>query len=216
MYYDYKTKNKSFLKVAKILKDKNIRNFAFPLMIYDPRLIGVDPWSEEVANSLVLQSRIAIEVERNIWYYLREVLRIPTPGGSVHYEIHLGNLALTFSLLCNFNTAIELPRQHYKTYSAVAFYSWVTLFVAKNYSMIFTHKSYTDMVENLRKLKILADPESNSIPEYLIPSMDNPKDKDNERQFLISENNNSITGISPSSSAEQADKAGNFFASTLF
>lgn len=168
----------------------------------------MDPWSEEVTNDINLQARITIEISNNLWYFLREVVKVPTPGGSVHYEIHRGNLAMNFMMLANVNTAIELPRQHYKTYSAVCFYLWVMLYKAKNYSMIFTHKSYGDAVENLRKLKVLIDPENGCLPEYLIPTPDNNGDKNNENQLILGNNNNSIKVISPSTSESGADKAG--------
>ena len=40
----YNTKNVSFLKVAKILKDKGIKNYAFFLVLYDDSLADVDPY----------------------------------------------------------------------------------------------------------------------------------------------------------------------------
>lgn len=206
--YQLNTKNKSFLKVSKLLKDEGIRNYAFPLQIYDPDLIEIDPWGDEVKDNLVLQSKIAIEISKNLWYFLREILRIPTPGGTVPYDIHRGNLAMTFSLLCNFNTAVMLPRQHYKTYSAVAYYLWIMLFVVKNYSMIFTHKDFTNTVENLKKLKVLLEESNECLPSYLIPNFNSNIDKDNNTEYTMGKLNNSIKCIGPSNNPIGADKAG--------
>lgn len=207
IYYDYHTKNKSFLKVCKILKDEGITNFAFPLMIYDKDLIGIDPYSEEVKNNLSLQLKIANEVANNVWYFIREVVRVPNPGASIPFGLHRGNLAMIFCLNCNLNTYVELPRQHYKTYSAVVYYAWVNMYKARNYNMIFTHKAYADTVENLRRLKQLLDPENGCLPEYLLAPL-GKNDKNNENEFIIASNNNRIKVVGPANDTAGADKSG--------
>lgn len=207
IYYDYQTKNKSFLKVCKILKDEGIVNFAFPLMTYDKDLIGIDPYSDEVKNNIRLQLKITNEVANNMWYFLREVVRVPNPGASIPFGLHRGNLAMLFCLNCNFNTYVELPRQHYKTYSAVVYYAWVNMYKARNYNMIFTHKAYADTVENLRRLKQLLDPDNGCLPEYLLAPL-GKNDKNNENEFIIASNNNRIKVVGPANDSAGADKAG--------
>lgn len=207
IYYDYQTKNKSFLKVCKILKDEGIVNFAFPLMTYDKDLIGIDPYSDEVKNNIRLQLKITNEVANNMWYFLREVVRVPNPGASIPFGLHRGNLAMLFCLNCNFNTYVELPRQHYKTYSAVVYYAWVNMYKARNYNMIFTHKAYADTVENLRRLKQLLDPDNGCLPEYLLAPL-GKNDKNNENEFIIASNNNRIKVVGPANDTAGADKAG--------
>lgn len=207
IYYDYQTNNKSFLKVCKILKDEGIVNFAFPLMTYDKDLIGIDPYSDEVKNNIRLQLKITNEVANNMWYFLREVVRVPNPGASIPFGLHRGNLAMLFCLNCNFNTYVELPRQHYKTYSAVVYYAWVNMYKARNYNMIFTHKAYADTVENLRRLKQLLDPDNGCLPEYLLAPL-GKNDKNNENEFIIASNNNRIKVVGPANDTAGADKAG--------
>lgn len=207
IYYDYHTKNKTFLKVCKILKDEGINNFAFPLMIYDKDLIGVDPYSEEVKNNVTLQLKVANEVANNFWYFAREVVRVPNPGASIPFGLHRGNLAMLFCLDCNLNTYVELPRQHYKTYSAVVYYAWVNMYKARNYNMIFTHKAYGDTVENLRRLKQLLDPDNGCLPEYLLAPL-GKNDKNNENEFIIASNNNRIKVVGPANDVAGADKSG--------
>ena len=84
--YDLGTPNKSFLKVALTLKKLGIKKWYFMLELRDPNLVNVDPYaSDEYGNSKLSESditRITMEIARNPWYYLREVVRIPTPGGS--------------------------------------------------------------------------------------------------------------------------------------
>ena len=91
--YDSGTKNKSFLQVAKDLKQLGIKNYYFMLEIKDPSLINVDPYAPNLTMDEV--SRIQTECVRNIWYYLREVCRIPSQGGEpVMFKANRGNMVL--------------------------------------------------------------------------------------------------------------------------
>ncbi len=205
VYFDVKTKNKSFIKVAKELKDNDIRSYMFPLMIYDKELIGVDPYDPDLSPSL--KSRIVIECKRNMWYFIREVARVPVPGGYVSFELHRGNLAMLFCLWLNLDTAIELPRQHYKTYSAVFYYLWLLLLKAENYEMVFTNKSAGDSIRNLKRLTDLLDNDKKYLPPYLKTPL-GPNDTNNQERLTIVSTNNTIRVVSPSNSEENADKAG--------
>ena len=84
-FYDTGTSNKSFLQVAMDLKTLGVREWYFMLEIKDPSLINVDPFAvkegtDEPALTKDQISRITIECVHNIWYYLREVVRIPSAG----------------------------------------------------------------------------------------------------------------------------------------
>lgn len=206
VYYDYKTENKSFLKVARELKRNNIKNFGLPLTLYDKNLIGVDPWDENLSDEI--KARVLREAKINIWFYLREIVRVPVPGGKVRYELHRGNLAMTFCMLHNLNTAIMLPRQHYKTYSAVCYYSWIMLLVGSNYTMLFSHKAYSDTVENLKRLKNLF--KEKCLPSYILANFGSKNDRDKETEFVLAANNNTIKTLSPPTNRDSASKAGAF------
>lgn len=206
-YYDYKTPNTSFLVVAKELRDRNVSNYKFPLTIYDKDLIGVDPYSEGLSDEI--KSKIIKETSINIWYFLREVIKIPAPAMNVPYKLHRGNLAMTFCQWLNIDTSIELPRQHYKTYSAICFYVWVMMYVAKNYTMVFSHKSYDDSTENLKKLKDIINPANKCLPSYMYGTLsDNNKDIKNTEKLVLIKPNNTIKTIGPANNKEGADKAG--------
>lgn len=109
-FYDTGTSNKSFLQVAKDLKCLGIKNFYFMLEIIDTSLIGVDPYAENLTRDQV--SRIMTECTRNMWYYLREVCRIPSPGGvPVPYKANRGNIAQSWCMLHGIDSWLCLPRR---------------------------------------------------------------------------------------------------------
>ena len=127
IYYYMETTNQSFIDMHYFLKQKGIRNNAFFLVLYDRGLAGVDPRDPNLTPDM--KQRVLRECMCNYWYYLYEVLRIPVQGGAVgsgvRYKLHRGNLAMNFLFVLNYNQFVELPRQHFKTVSAICRFLWV-------------------------------------------------------------------------------------------
>jgi len=186
MIYDTMTSNLSFLQMSKTLKDEGIKNNKFFLVLYDEDLQGVNPYDPNL--SLEYKMKIQKEVMVNFWYYIREVVRIPTTAGYSRYELNKGNLATAFLMLLNINVIECLPRQHYKTFSAVVIYSWLYLWVAINYNMVFSNKQLEDSQLNIKRMNDLIG----EIPSYLKSHLDPKKDTDNINQIRINKNNNVI------------------------
>lgn len=108
--YDTGTKNRSFLQVANDLKILGIKNFYFMLRLNDPTLINVDPYSDKLTEDQI--SRILFECRTNIWYYLREICRIPSQGGvPVHFIANRGNIAQIWCILHGLDSWLCLPRR---------------------------------------------------------------------------------------------------------
>lgn len=197
---DTKTKNKSFIKMAKILKRLGINNRFFFLKLYDKGLQGVNPHDPNL--SVEMQTRITNECVRNPWYFLREVVRIPEPGGTINFQLHRGNLALAFCMLNNINLIQLLPRQHGKTISAICVYVWIYHFATENSNILFINKEFTDSKENLKRFKNISE----QLPEYL--KFKHKKDVDNEEYIKCTKNNNTIKAVSVANTPPEADKKG--------
>ena len=200
--YDIHTKNISFLKMAKYLKEKGIKKYAFMLKLYDKTLVGVDPYSPNLTSEQ--QIRIRKEIMINYWYYIREVVKIPSTGNVVPYEINKGTMATTFLQLKNINNILELPRQHGKTWSIDCFYTWVFLFTATNFTMVFSNKQLEDSRLNIKRFKSIVE----SLPSYLKLHMDTKKDTDNIDLVRIDSLNNTIRFLSTGKDKASADKLG--------
>ena len=135
-YYDLGTTNKSFLKVAKDLKTLGIRNCYFMLEIYDYSLIDINPHQcDEQGNCNLSKdqvSRIIMECMRNPWYFLREVVRIPEPGGApVPYKANRGNIAQAWCMWKGIDSWLCLPRR--KNMSQNLVIDWKNLTNCWNY-----------------------------------------------------------------------------------
>lgn len=93
------TTNKSFLRMAVVLSKMGIKNNLFHLSLYDPKLLKVNPHELDPTTDPTgeMRLRVALECKRNLWYYLREVIRIPASGGDpVQFKLNRGNLAMSW------------------------------------------------------------------------------------------------------------------------
>lgn len=151
MIYQVNTQNLSFLKMSYILKEMGVKNHSFFLILYDEALANIDPRSEDL--TIEQQIRVHLEAKRNIWYYFRELLRIPGAANGERFELHRANLALLFNLVHNINTIILTPRQCYKTTSIMAFYHWGLKFGFKNTSVGMFTLSENLSKNNMERLK---------------------------------------------------------------
>ena len=203
-HYQLNTSNTSFLKMSKTLGDLGVKNNKFFLKLFDKSLMHVDPHSEDL--TLSQKAKIIKECKINRWYYLREVVLVPVPGGVSRFLINRGNLALLFCKSLNLNTITMLPRQNYKTVSCCADYSWIYLFGTINSTMIFTNKEGDDASNNLKRVTDIID----LLPEYIRDVFKSPngKDKDNITEIYIKSNNNTIIAKSSAKDPVAANKLG--------
>lgn len=114
IYYDLKTKNKSFLEMHKKMKSLGIHNNKFMLAIKNKELIGVDPFEDGL--SYRVKQSIIEECRENIWYFLREVIRIPVQGGgSMSFPLDVGSLVgvYCFNIMADFY--VTKPRMTFST-----------------------------------------------------------------------------------------------------
>jgi len=200
--YDVNTSNQSFIEMWKLLKDKGVKNNKFFLILYDPGLSGVDPYDPNLSDEMKL--RILAEVQKNFWYYLREVVHIIEPGGFAKYGLHIANLAQNFCMLNNINVVELLPRQHGKTIGAICFYTWVYNFNTSNSQIIFGNKSVQDSELNLKRFKETVE----ALPSYLKAHMDSKTDTDNIQYIRCKRNQNTISLLKSANDPVSADKAG--------
>ena len=213
VYYDTTTTNQSFLQMHYYLKQTGIKNNMFMLSIFDPDLIGIDPRDPRLNRMMKL--KIIKEVQNNLWYFLRTVVRIPVQGGAVGsgimYQLHRGNMAMTFGYIMNWCMFVELPRQNGKSISSCANYLWSFNFGTTNSEFMFINKSLADSKMNLERLKDLRD----ALPDYL--RMDQPirdrdgkliKPKSNVESLEHIINGNKIKTLASASSEAAANSRG--------
>lgn len=169
-FYDMKPPNKSFMKLAIDLSKAGVKNWYFALEINDLELCkinphAVDPKTKHTTLTMNQIERVMFECRNNLWYYLREVSRIPDPGtpAGIPYRANRGNIAQAWCLLHGIDSWLCLTRQQGKTISALAVIGWVYSFGTTNSHFIFINKDGENAKENLRRMSAQLD----ILPEYL-------------------------------------------------
>lgn len=162
IYYQLSTNNKSFRDMHYYLRSIGIKNNKFFLALVDKDLAGVDPHDPKLNQ--FMKQKVFRECMVNYWYFLREVIRIPDQGGTgVRYFLHRGNLAYNYCAMLNMNIFLELPRQQYKTISAICRFIYLYNFGTTNSEMIFLHQKMSESKLNLQRMKNIID----MLPSYL-------------------------------------------------
>ena len=96
-----------------------------------------------------------------------------------------------------------LPRQHYKTQTAVIIYAYLYLYGTTNSKFIFTNKELTYAHDNLTRLKDIIK----LLPSYLVPD-ESKEDVDNLGEMSCSAVGNSIKSIGPANNVKGAVNKG--------
>ena len=190
--YDLGTANKSFLQLAKDLQTLGIENWYFMLEINDISLTKINPFAADKDGHTTLTkdqiTRIMMELYINPWYYLRELARIPDPGGvSIPYKANLGNIAQAWCFIHGIDSWLCLPRQQGKTQSALAIENWAYNFGTSQSQFIFINKDGDNAKENLRRFRLQTEllPEYYTLIPWLIPMVRLRKQRKMQLLLLI-------------------------------
>lgn len=110
VYYDFSTNNLSFIKTHNCLKLNGVENNKFFLAVYDKDLVGLNLYSDEL--SLEMQKKVMTECYKNPWYFLREVVRIPSINdGLGYFELNITRLMTLYVIFNNIKGFAIRPRQ---------------------------------------------------------------------------------------------------------
>lgn len=160
---DVDTKNTSFVRYAALLEKMGVKNNLFHLSLLDKDLVGVDPHDPNLDD--VTKIKIVREVTTNIWYFLREVIKIPTVGSINNSPYLLNRLCGPFHWLYTQNISCFVigPRQSGKSLCADVQHV--------GYLDIYCRKSPVDIIVNSSTLRTSSTEKRiglrSTIPEYI-------------------------------------------------
>ena len=171
-YYDFDTKNKSFLITARELKTVGIKNYFFMLEVKHPEL-GVqdlDPFDENISPENA--GRIIIECKQNPWYFFREVARVPVSGaGSVPAILLRPSTAAIWCFLHSIDFLLCQPRQTYKSTWCTIILEYMFLFEYNNVSIPLLHLKLERALKSTEQLRDYIC----TLPKYMNPWSNKPK-----------------------------------------
>lgn len=210
--YDWDTKNESFLQVQQQLESLGVKNNAFHLLLFNPLLKGIDPYDENLTGEQVLM--VIHECQINIFYYIREVVRIPEQGSGipVRFRMDRGTLAALFCFANDINFYLIKPRQTGKSVGIAAMLSWAFKFGVTNGQFMFAGNQEKTPKENLKKMKLYI----NMLPSYLAKMGTQTKDSsgrtvrkiNNVKSYLEPVTNNSAMCAGCAISESAAEEIG--------
>lgn len=182
---DFNTRNESFLDIVATLRKMGVKNCLWPLALHDQRLVGVNPFDLTISDDLKL--RIAIEVENNPWYYIREILKLPEAGtDGVNITANRAFLAQWWARMQSIDVFNMQPRQTGKSVTADSEHVWKTIFYGYRSNRFLLTKDRALVVKNTQRLKKIRS----MLPPYLwYPSK---KDKDVEDVFNYAARENEL------------------------
>ena len=168
---DTKTTNESWVRMASVLKAMHVKNYYFFLTLLQPSLQGVDPHSTTL--TMVQKTAIRLECQYNIWYFFREVARIPNGNSPLQFRLGRPVLAMLWAFCCGIDFALIMPRQIGKSVAIDLLDIWLLNFYYQNTKMFLYTKDAP-----LRKLTIERIKDTQKLlPPWLNPT--NKKDADN-------------------------------------
>jgi hypothetical protein len=172
-FYDFGTKNTSFLQTAQELKSLGIKHWYFPLKVKYPQfgLQDINPRDPDLNAETI--GRIHLESKENIWYWAREVARIPAKGAPQPFMPMLTRASC--SMVWNFDHNIDFmvcqPRQTHKT-------TWINLLLThafiydlKNVEIPMMHLQDKDVTRNVEMFRDYIM----QLPAYMNPWSDRLK-----------------------------------------
>ena len=165
-WYDFGTKNESFLLTCKELKELGVKCWYFPLEIKYPNLgvQNIDPYDPKLSPEDI--GKVLVECKNNPWYFFREVTRVPVRGaGLTQLYLHRAGCASIWSFLHNIDFELVQPRQTYKTTVLTAIMSYMMLFEYRNCDIPYLHKKESRCTDNIGILRDYIT----SLPKYLNP-----------------------------------------------
>lgn len=191
---DFDTKNESFLRLVSLYGEMGVKNRYFPLALINPDLKGVDPHCGILSDAT--KYAIGMECRWNVWYFLREVVRIPPVAGPnpIPYKANRGNIAITWAFLNSIDIALIQPRQTGKSVSTDCIMLWLLFIGAGNSIINMITKDDTLRKKNVERIKKLRD----LLPAYIVPR--HRDDSDNQFEVTCKHHENYYTtGVSQNS-----------------
>lgn len=108
---DVETTNRSWVRMTGLFKYMGINNHLFPLALHNPDLQGIDPYADDLTDDQKVA--IGIECRENVWYYFREVMRVPPPAGNnpLPFRANRGNISAIWLAMNHITTMLIQIRQ---------------------------------------------------------------------------------------------------------
>ena len=153
-YYDFGTKNASFLLTAQELKTLGIKNYYFMLEVKYPNLgvQDIDPHDPNISAEDI--GRVVIECKNNPWYFFRECARVPVRGaGKLPLILTRASCAAVWCFIHSIDFMLCQPRQTHKTTWLTSIIEYEFIYEFQNVEIPYMHIRQDRCLENAEMLR---------------------------------------------------------------
>jgi hypothetical protein len=192
------TRNKSFLEQAAAYRFAGIKNHSFFMALHNPALAEVDPFDPNL--TIEQQADVAREARDNMWYYLRECVRVPAFVGNIAIEADRSNIALWWAFGMRITVGLQQIRQTRKSVHTNVLLSWLLNTGTTNLAGILTTK---DEAVGKSHLFQIADIVS-ALPQYLKQTMQVKISQNNDHELTTDQLSNDLRLLVPQLSERRA------------
>lgn len=198
---DVKTKNLSWLRLAKLYQTMGIQNYAFMLALHNPTLQNIDPFDSNLTQEQMLA--VVVEAKENPWYFFRELLRISAQGSdAVMVRANRYNIALWWLFFNHIQTLSILQRQVGKSVSLFGLVTYILEIAGLNTNIHLLTKDDDLRVKSVKDVKDMID----ELPWYM--KLKNRSDAYNTEKLTINELGNTLNTSVAQPSAKRANNVG--------
>lgn len=196
------TKNKSFVRYARLLKAMNIENHSFCLALINPELEHIDPRSKDLTPEQI--AMIIKEAKENPWYIFREIIKLPPSGGAeaVDLEANRGNISLFWLFFNHVTSLLIQPRQTGKSVSTdTLMVALMNILTISTDAHLLT-KDDSLRVRNVKRIKEIVE----QLPFYL--KLKTKSDTNNTEKITVNRLGNTYLTSVPQASVKAAKNLG--------
>lgn len=199
-WYDFGTKNSSFLLTAQELKTLGRKNYYFMLEVKFPNLgvQDIDPHDPNISAEDI--GRVVIECKNNPWYFFRECARVPVRGaGKFPLILTRASCAAVWCFMHSIDFMLCQPRQTHKTTWLTSIIEYEFIFEFQNVEIPYMHIRQDRCLENAEMLRDYIC----ALPQYMNPWYGRTK-LPGTKSLKYDEHNTSITILSQADSEVKA------------
>lgn len=198
---DLKTKNESWIRLAKVYQTMGVKNHAFMLALHNPNLQNLNPYDPNLTHDEMLA--IAVEAKENPWYFFREILKLSAQGSSaVQVKANRFNVALWWLFFNHVQTYCILQRQIGKSVTLFGLVTYILELGGLNTDIHLLTKDDDLRIKSVTDVKDMID----ELPWYL--KLKNKTDAYNTEKITINELGNTLNTSVAQASAKAANNIG--------
>ena len=158
MVKDYSTKNESFIKTVALFDKMELDNKDFCLTLLNKDLLGVDPYNPNLPD--YVKEQIIIECKNNIWYFLREVVKVPTVGcNHIPLPLNIANATAIWQSINSVDSYLLSPSRTYRGVTFTALALWFVKFRNQSVTIFNNTMQGAERIDDLLK--------SMKVPDYI-------------------------------------------------